>query len=677
MKLSRVVAARLVAAALMLCLPRAVAAQNVPKLSRSQRAALEAVVTAVDEASASATSLPATWQSHVLRASDGSHYIALRATVAGLPAPRGPVILYARLASRAGTAIGSVVPERSAVLEWLKGRRGEPLPMQAARSTTVNVGEMPVGGTAAAVGDVAAGATAALRLVELQRERLARQREDERARREAELERTEQTRTALFPFEDFDPDARLELMAGGEVLLMRGVTAGPGDYDLFIAWADPSARDRPHVSVVTRRLQLPAASSAFGLGEVVVAEDVRQLTVPYTALQQASHPYAFGGIEVVPASDNRLSNDGTLGLMYQVVNPTGSPAGKPDIEIGFQLYRTEGDRTEPFARLEPQRHHAATLPHDFDVALGHPIFGAVRAPLTAFPRGRYRIDVTAIDRLTGRTATRVVALEVKGSPASLLREAPSPALPFRREHLLTPRILASLAHGLRPPSPSAELARALAAAEAGRFAELVQVPVLLPAERPIAQALLGLGLYGLGDSPRAVTAQLTQAANQGAPSGPIRLVLGAVNALQRDDAAAVEAWNGAREGGLPDTAVAPLLVDAYLRRNDIARAAAMARAVLDAHPADRDARRALAATFIASRRFAEAIDVLDGVPSSETNDLEADFLRLHALFAAHVGRASPPGGTERFERLAAGYVDGAGQHAALVREWLAAVQAAP
>ncbi len=154
-------------------------------------------------------------------------------------------------------------------------------------------------------------------------------------------------------------------------------------------------------------------------------------------------------------------------------------------------------------------------------------------------------------------------------------------------------------------------------------------------------------------------------------------MLGATSALLRDDAAAVAAWNDAREEGIADTVVSPLLVDAYLRRQDVARAAAMATAVLDRHPGDTEARQALAMTHIATRRYADALNLLDATEAPEPADGSVDFLRLHALFAAHVVGVSIPDAAARFERLAGTYVARPGLHAALVQEWLAVVSAAP
>ena len=83
MRLSPVVAARLAAATLSLWIPCAAWGQAAPKLSKQQRLTLEAVVAAVDAAaSGNSTALPAAWRSHVLRASNGAHYVALSAAVA-------------------------------------------------------------------------------------------------------------------------------------------------------------------------------------------------------------------------------------------------------------------------------------------------------------------------------------------------------------------------------------------------------------------------------------------------------------------------------------------------------------------------------------------------------------------------------------------------------------------
>jgi cytochrome c-type biogenesis protein CcmH/NrfG len=683
MQMSRFVAgagARGVTASLLVLLVSASAEgrQTPPRLSRQQRATLESVVAAVDRAALDATLLsPARWQVHVLRASDGSHYVALRAVASGPTRLDAPVVMYVRLTSRAAPGL-TTVAQRSAVMEWLRGQRSDPLPMNAGRSMSVPQGEMPIGGAAAFAGDVAADSSNALRYMDRQREQAAREREAADKKRRAGLEDAAHGGLpAVHPFEDFDVAARLERDPAGAAIL-RSVRAGPGAFDLYVAWAEASGSGRPGaVSVISRRLELPAATTDFQLSDIVLADAVRRLEDGYPAGQQNAHPYAIGALEATPALDDAFRVDERLSVVFQVINPEARQTGKPDVEVGFRVVRLVGEREVVVGSLPPQRYTSETLPVDFDVAKGHPIFGAVQAPLGRFVRGRYRLTVTATDRVAGRQTSRNALFEVTGTPLSLLNEAPAPGQAFRREAVLAAPVVAAIARGLRPATPSEALTRLLDAAAGGRFAELVREEPVAAAERPTAQALRGLGLFALGDSPRAVAPQLQQAVAQGAPAAPVLVVLGATYALGGDDKAALTAWSQARDAGIDDASIATLLVDAYMRQGDVARATAMARAALDAQPSNLAAARGLAATRIASGQYAEALAGLDAL-TSPTADPDTDFLVIHALYAGVVGDTAPgstASGRERLQAVGQRYVAAAGPHAALVTEWLAVVAA--
>ncbi|MGE0812085.1 MAG: tetratricopeptide repeat protein [Vicinamibacterales bacterium] len=670
----------LVAAALAAAPASTGARQKAPKLTKAQRQTLEVLVDAVDHASTD-TVAAATWQHHVLRVSDGAHYVALRALVPGVAAPPGTVATYVRLVPTGRGAAGA--PPRSAVRDWLAGLRGDPLPMQAGRSVTVPQGEMPVGGAAVSTrraGDATAAmeAASALRLMDLQRERDARERAARDAERQAALESAERMPTEMLPFEDFEFEMRPAPLAGGGSEIQRGITAGPGRFDVFVAWATGQGKAAA-VHVIRHALDLPPASTDFALSDLIVAERVAALASPYAPTEQGRHPYAIGALDVTPAAGNALSADGTLGLVFQVINPAGTSGGKPSVDVGFEVSRlADGGRTTAFGSLMTQHYDGDNLPADFDVGKGHPLFGAVRAPLTTFPRGRYKVVVTAVDRVAGRRAVGETTFEVRGTADSLLREAPGPGQAFQRDRVLTPPTRAALRAILTPPSPSEGLAAALAALEAGQYAALLRVGPAEPLEQPAVQALLGVGLFGLGDSPRAVIAQLTQAANRGAPAAAVGLVLGAAHAAAGDDRSAITALLAARDAGMDEAAVAPLLIQAYLRIGDVARAAAMATATLDAQPANLGARRALAATLVATRRPGEALRVLDAAPDGGADDPETRFLALHALFAGWVVKdpalTSEPM-RERFARSGARYVEDGLDRADLVREWLAVASA--
>ena len=241
MQMSRLVAG---AAAVLArrCGPRRVpppqARQTAPRLSRQQRATLESGGRrpSIRRAADAGAGLAVEWQVHVLRASDGSHYVALRgrgqrprrAEGAGHPLRAAGVARGARRHHRGAAIGGDGVAAR---------QRSDPLPMSAGRSMTVPQGEMPIGG-AAAVRRRRSPPTSsnALRYMDRQREQAARERE---ARREEAPRRARECRPqpalpAIHPFEDFEsrPASTRRRAAPPSC---AACAAGPGDFDLYVA----------------------------------------------------------------------------------------------------------------------------------------------------------------------------------------------------------------------------------------------------------------------------------------------------------------------------------------------------------------------------------------------------------------------------------------------------------
>ena len=139
---------RLAALVVTICLCGShVVAQAPPQLSRQQRDLLLGLIAAVDRASTAPT--PAAgyeWLTHVLRASDGSHYVAFSVAPPAHTLPTTPIVLYVRLAT--AVVPGEVtVAERSIVREWLQGSRVDPRLLP--RRGGVAIGEMPPMGAGA------------------------------------------------------------------------------------------------------------------------------------------------------------------------------------------------------------------------------------------------------------------------------------------------------------------------------------------------------------------------------------------------------------------------------------------------------------------------------------------------------------------------------------------------
>ena len=210
--------------------------QTPPRLSRQQRATLESVVAAVDRAAVDAT-LRLTrprWQVHVLRASDGSHYVALRGVASGLAAARRP----GHPVRAADLACGTGRHHRGAAL------RGDGVAARSAqRSAADERGPLDVG---------AAGRDADWRRRRLRRRRRRRQlqrtalhgpparaggarargRRQEAPRRARETPLTPGCRSSIRSRTSTSPHASIAIPAGATIL--RSVRAGPGDFDLFV-----------------------------------------------------------------------------------------------------------------------------------------------------------------------------------------------------------------------------------------------------------------------------------------------------------------------------------------------------------------------------------------------------------------------------------------------------------
>ncbi len=655
--------------ALLLGAAHIIAAQGAtPQLSRQQRETLRQIVAAVDAASGEPDTPDVSWQTHLLRASDGSHYVAFSAaSPARTKTATGPLVLYVRLASSSLSGQGV---ERSAVADWLAGRRSDPM---LRPRTGIAIGEMPNFGAAGLVdpnrpGRVVAnpGGSNDLRLMQLERERARQEQEERDKQRRAELEGAAQARRELLPFEDFDLAASVSTATGA---IQRALTAGPGEYELYVAWTDASATPAP-IQVLKRTLRLPPANATeLAISDVIIADQVGTRPAPYPPAQQAAHPYAIGLTDITPARDNLFSRDDRLNVAFQVINARPSEIGKPDIAITFRIVRVNGDREQPVASLTPQQYTADTLPGDFDLRLGHPIFAAMSVPLATLTRGAYRLKIAVNDRLAGRGTTGDAGFSVIGTPASLLAEAPSVGTPFRRDMALEPAVIEEVATRFRPTTPSVALTRALDLLRQRKFLELLREEPVGTRELGYRAALTGIALYALGDASSSV--QFQRAVQLDVPAAPAQFFIGAARALEGRDADAIAAWQTALEGGMPRAVVTPLLINAHLRRGDAAKAASL----VEPSPGAVWSRDQVA-LLIASSREREAIPLLERRLAATPDDADAEWLLLHALYASIVrGPSQPPDRTtaEAFAQAARAYIAKDGANRVLVGDWLKAI----
>jgi hypothetical protein len=340
----------------------------------------------------------------------------------------------------------------------------------------------------------------------------------------------------------------------------------------------------------------------------------------------------------------------------------------PDIVVNFRIVRLNGELESPVASLRPQSYGAATLPPDFNAKLGHPIFAAVSAPLATLSRGEYRLRISVHDRIVNAVANAETVFSVIGTPASLLAEAPPLSRSFRRETVFESGVLGPLVDAMTPSSPSPALSRALAVAKNGKAADLFVEEPVASAEAGIRTALTGLALLSIGDGSAA--AQFQRALDQNAPIAPTQFLLGAARAMQSRDPDAIAAWQTAIGTGSAPAITPQLLIDAYLRRNDLQKATELSATNASASAAWA---RSIASVHIAAGREAAALTLLDRQLATEPDDQEARWLLLHVLYAQFVRDGNKPlaaTDAERFTKHARAYIDAKGVNAALAAEWL-------
>ena len=466
-------------------------------------------------------------------------------------------------------------------------------------------------------------------------------------------------------FEDFD------FAGASSTVIQRALTAGPGDYFLYVAWSDPApAKPGASVQVIKKRLSFPAATTTeLTFGSVILADRIQVRTAPYPPAQQASHPYAIGLTEIIPSDDANFRDNENLSVVFQVINAQAADSGKPDLDVAFQVVRVVNHQEQPVAALTPQNYSAPNLPVEFDLRAGHPLFATVSAPLASLTRGAYRLKILVSDRIAGRTATADTDFTVTATALSLLREAPPLGLPFQRAPILAADVLPAILAALRPASPSPALSRAFDLAAANRFVDLMVEEPVPDSEEGVRAALRGLAMFAVGEGSAAV--QFQRAQLLGAPPAMTRLLSGAARAQQSRDADAISAWLEALKAGAPSSLVTPYLLDAYLRRNDVTRAAAL---MAERHGAPAGWSRSGIAILIATQKEREAIPLLEARLSSTPGDTDAQWLLLQSLFArvARDGN-SPAAIRERFATLARAYIDAKGANSALAEEWLAEI----
>lgn len=373
-------------------------------IDATQRAALVALLNAVDVAQRGDASADASlaWDSHILKSRDQLAYVPFTLTLRGAPDAFKSTVVYVRAVSRHDGFRTS--EERSTIRDWLA--RGGDAPPKRQETVFIGPGEMPVGGPASSSGRRAiqgpaeASAVLALQQRQFEKERAAQ----EAAKKKAE---TKERDPYVFPFEDYHfVDTK---SSSDSRLIARALALPAGEYDVYVAVLDRARVKTSSPAIFKRTVTIPDYwNERLALSSLMLVSSVTTLKAPLRAQQQGERPYTFGQAELVPVRATTYTASDALSVVFQICN-YGSPDSDLVAEYAF-YHDVNGTRTL-FNRTAPQEFTdddlPPTSPWETQAFLSHSV------PLQAFPPGRFELEVTVRDRLTRGVARESVAFTVR------------------------------------------------------------------------------------------------------------------------------------------------------------------------------------------------------------------------------------------------------------------------
>ena len=197
------------------------------------------------------------------------------------------------------------------------------------------------------------------------------------------------------------------------VQLTRGLELPPGDFDLYFAMTETEprgAKTPPKRVVHIQALTVPDFSGSLTTSSIVLARSLEEAPQQLTPRQQMEQPFTIGGQKITPTFTSTFAKSDELLFMFLIYNEGATPAGKPDIDVGYTVSRRA--EAKPFAKMPTTSFNASTLPAEFSLSLGHQVLVAQGLPLTTFAAGDYTLSIGITDKTNTQTITRTVPFTV-------------------------------------------------------------------------------------------------------------------------------------------------------------------------------------------------------------------------------------------------------------------------
>ncbi len=204
------------------------------------------------------------------------------------------------------------------------------------------------------------------------------------------------------------------------VRLSRAFSVPASDYDVYVALrkslgedADDDARGELPVMLLKRQVSVPDLwTEQLQTSTVLVAQAIAPLAAPLSPEEQIQYPYTLGTTRIVPKFDRSFGKQEDLNLLMLVYNPRLS-SGKPNVTVEYNFHTQTDVGEEFFNKTVPQEFNAQTLPAGFSVEAGHQIVAGQSVPLSLFPAGEYRLEITITDNEASTNLTRDVNFTVR------------------------------------------------------------------------------------------------------------------------------------------------------------------------------------------------------------------------------------------------------------------------
>ena len=193
-----------------------------------------------------------------------------------------------------------------------------------------------------------------------------------------------------------DPDPESDTNPRGATYVFQAVTeVPPGSYLLDVAYQDTADRI---MGSVRDSIVVPAfAKQTLSVSSLILSSRIDHLQETVGA--PADAPFTLGSYRVIPRTTQVYAKASDLTLFYQVYGAQQGADGLPHLDLTYQFYIEDGGSWLPVGS-------SITVRDANDLAQ------AWRVPLREWPSGRYRIEASVFDALSGLTVVRGTLFEI-------------------------------------------------------------------------------------------------------------------------------------------------------------------------------------------------------------------------------------------------------------------------